>query len=183
MMQLPPLFGILQGDFRGSRPPGEFGWSGRWAADCSPKEGAGPTLHRGEAFSGKPSPRIDYRTAIYGIGGEEVKAKNEKCLTCARNARVCSRARATRGARWVRMCARRKNGRELPTLPRAPTVVTRRCVWRGRGGHETSGTALRCSAQKGRRRAYPLVLQCAEAHPDPHNTALFPLSRRIYHRT
>ena len=68
MMQLPPLFGILQGTFRGSRPPGEFGWSGRWAADCSPKEGAGPTLHRGEVFSRKPSPRIDYRTAIYGIG-------------------------------------------------------------------------------------------------------------------
>ena len=25
--------------------------------------------------------------------GEGVKAKNEKCLTCARNARVCSRAK------------------------------------------------------------------------------------------
>ena len=68
MMQLLLLFGILQGAFRGSRPRGEFGWSGRWAADCSQKEGAGPTLHRGEVFSGKPSPQIDYRTAVYGIG-------------------------------------------------------------------------------------------------------------------
>lgn len=64
----------------------------------------------------------------------------------------------------------------------SPTVVTRRCVWRGRGGHETSGTALRCSARKERRRACPLVLQCTDAHPDPHNTALFSLSHRVYHR-
>ena len=63
-----PAFRHFAGDFSWFSPPGEFGWSGRWAADCSPKEGAGPTLHRGEAFSGKPSPRIDYRTAIYGIG-------------------------------------------------------------------------------------------------------------------
>ena len=65
----------------------------------------------------------------------------------------------------------------------SPTVETRRCVRRGRGGHETSGTALRCTARKERGRAYSLVLPCADAHPGPHNTALFPLSRRIYHRT
>ena len=63
-----PAFRYFAGGFSWFSPPGEFGWSGRWAADCSPKEGAGPTLHRGEAFSGKPSPQIDYRTAIYGIG-------------------------------------------------------------------------------------------------------------------
>ena len=63
-----PAFRHFAGDFSWFSPPGEFGWSGRWAADCSPKEGAGATLHRGEAVSGKPSPRIDYRTAIYGIG-------------------------------------------------------------------------------------------------------------------
>ena len=38
-------------------------------------------------------------------------------------------------------------------------------------------------ARKERGRAYSLVLLCADAHSDPHNTALFPLSRRIYHLT
>ncbi len=98
-MQLPPLFGILQGAFRGSRPPGEFGWGGHWAADCSQKKGAGPTLHRCEAFFGKaftPN-RLSYSDLRHR--GEEVKAKNEKCLTCARNARVCSRAKEWHAAR------------------------------------------------------------------------------------
>ena len=95
---------------------------------------------------------------------------------------MLTRERVARGARRVRMRARRKNGRELLTLPRAPMVVTRRCVWRGRGGHKTVGTALRCSARKERGRGYSLVLQCADARPNPHSTALFPLSRRIYHR-
>ena len=182
-MQLPPLFGILRGAFRGSRPPGEFGWSGHWAADCSPKEGAEPTLHRGEAFSGKPSPQIDYRTADLRHRGEEVKAKNEKCLTCARNARVCSRAKEWHAAHVGKDARTAEERGELPMLPWASTVVTRRCVWRGRGGHETSGTALRCSARKERRRARSLVLPCADTRPNPHNTALFPLSRQIYHRT
>ena len=63
-----PTFRHFAGGFSWFSPPGKFGWSGHWAADCSPKKGAGPTLHRGEAFSEKPSPRIDYRTAVYGIG-------------------------------------------------------------------------------------------------------------------
>jgi len=96
---------------------------------------------------------------------------------------MLTRERVARGARRVRMRARRKNGRELLTLPRAPMVVTRRCVWRGHGGHKTVGTALRCSARKERRRACPLVLPCADARPNPHNTALFSLSHRVYHRT
>ena len=54
-----PDFRHFAGGFSWFSPPGKFGRSGHWAADCSPKEGAGPTLHRGEAFSEKPSPQID----------------------------------------------------------------------------------------------------------------------------
>ena len=63
-----PAFRHFAGGFSWFSPPGEFGWSGRWSAYRSQKKGAGPTLHRCEAFSEIPSPRIDYRTAIYGIG-------------------------------------------------------------------------------------------------------------------
>ena len=175
-----PAFRHFAGAFRGSRPPGEFRWGGHWAADCSQKKGAGPTLHRCEAFFGKAFTPNRLLYSDLRHRGEEVKEKNEKCLTCAR---MLTRERVARGARRVRMCARRKNGRELPTLPRAPTVKTRRCVWRGRGGHETVGRRCAAPRERSEEELAPLVLQCADARPDPHNTALFPFSGQIYHRT
>ena len=64
----------------------------------------------------------------------------------------------------------------------SPTVVTRRCVWRGRGG--TKQAARRCAAprEKSEEELAPLVLPCTDARPDPRNAALFPFSRQIYHR-
>jgi len=112
-----------------------------------------------------------------------VKAKKGKCLTCARNARVCSRAQECHAAHTLGKDARTAEEREGAADAAAGSDGrdTKMRVARSRWTRNKRRGVARLRAKRAKKSLSSL--QCADARPDPHNTALFPLSRRIYHRT